>query len=124
VASNNKSENFKRHDKSTQLISILRENPAGKMNLARIRFFGLFICALCKFQTVCFEKLFSIVMLAFARAYVVGVHVNNHVKPIRMLKHGKKAKSLFKYGLQIIATILPNPMTVIDLDIFKFLSCT
>ncbi|MES0448005.1 MAG: IS4 family transposase, partial [Desulfobacterales bacterium] len=27
------------------------------MNLARIKFFGLFICALCKVQTVCFEKL-------------------------------------------------------------------
>ena len=27
------------------------------MNLARIKFFGLFICALCKLQTVCFEKL-------------------------------------------------------------------
>ena len=27
------------------------------MNLARIKFFGLFISALCKVQTVCFEKL-------------------------------------------------------------------
>jgi len=27
------------------------------MNLARIKFFGLFICALCRVQTVCFEKL-------------------------------------------------------------------
>lgn len=27
------------------------------MNLARIKFFGLFICALCKVQNVCFEKL-------------------------------------------------------------------
>jgi hypothetical protein len=27
------------------------------MNLARIKFFGLFIYALCKVQTVCFEKL-------------------------------------------------------------------
>jgi len=27
------------------------------MNLARIKFFGMFICALCKVQTVCFEKL-------------------------------------------------------------------
>ena len=28
-----------------------------KMNLTRIKFFGLFICALCKVQTFCFEKL-------------------------------------------------------------------
>jgi hypothetical protein len=27
------------------------------MNRARIQFFGLFICALCKVQTVCYEKL-------------------------------------------------------------------
>lgn len=27
------------------------------MNLARIKFFGLFICALCKVQNVCFAKL-------------------------------------------------------------------
>jgi len=43
--------------KSTQLISVLTENLAGKMNLARIKFFGLFLCALCKVQTICFEKL-------------------------------------------------------------------
>jgi hypothetical protein len=70
------------------------------------------------------EKLFSMVMLAFAWAYVVGVHVNNHVKPIRMLKHGYRAKSLFKYGLDFIATFLLNSMAVVDIDIFKFLSCT
>jgi hypothetical protein len=42
--------------KSTQLISILSQSLAGKMNLSRIKFFGLFICTLCKVQTVCFEK--------------------------------------------------------------------
>jgi hypothetical protein len=52
-----KTKNIKVEYKSTQLISILSELLAGKMNLARIKFFGLFICALCKVQTVCFEKL-------------------------------------------------------------------
>ena len=50
-------ENLKVECKSTELISILSEHLRGKMNLARIKFFGLFICALCKVQTVCFEKL-------------------------------------------------------------------
>jgi hypothetical protein len=50
-------ENLKVECKSTQLISVLTEILAGKMNLARIKFFGLFICALCKLQNVCFEKL-------------------------------------------------------------------
>ena len=43
--------------KSTELISILRQNFAGKMNLARIKFLGKFICALCKVQSVSYEKL-------------------------------------------------------------------
>jgi hypothetical protein len=50
-------ENPKVECKSTQLISILSEHLAGKMNLARIKFFGLIICAMYKVQTVCFEKL-------------------------------------------------------------------
>lgn len=36
---------------------VLSKDFAGKMNLARIKFFGLFICALCRVQTVSFEKL-------------------------------------------------------------------
>jgi hypothetical protein len=49
--------NLKVECKSTQLISVLSETLKGKMNLARIKFFGLFIIALCKVQNVCFEKL-------------------------------------------------------------------
>jgi hypothetical protein len=70
------------------------------------------------------EKLFSIVMLAFAWAYVVGVFANDKIKPIKILKHGKRAKSLFKYGLEMIATVLLNPMANDEIEIFKFLSCT
>jgi hypothetical protein len=70
------------------------------------------------------EKLFSIVMVAFAWAYVVGVFADENIKPVRILKHGKRAKSLFKYGLDIIAAILLNPLANIKLNIFLFLSCT
>ena len=70
------------------------------------------------------EKLFSIVMMAFAWAYVVGVFVDKNVKTIRILKHGRRAKSLFKYGLEVIAVILMNPGAKIEVDVFKFLSCT
>ncbi len=55
------------------------------------------------------EKLFSIVTVAFTWAYLVGIHLHQNVKPIRILKHGNKAKSLFKYGLQTIAAVLLNP---------------
>ena len=52
------------------------------------------------------EKLFSIVTVAFTWAYLAGIYLHNNVKPIRMLKHGNKAKSLLKYGLQAIAAVL------------------
>jgi hypothetical protein len=66
------------------------------------------------------EKLFSIVTVAFAWACVVGVFANENVKPIRILKHGKRAKSLFKYGLELIATALLNPMDRTEIDVFNF----
>jgi hypothetical protein len=70
------------------------------------------------------QKLFTIVMLAFAWAYLVGVFVNDNIKPVRILKNGRRAKSLLKYGLEYIAVVLLNPLAKINTDIFKFLSCT
>jgi transposase len=70
------------------------------------------------------EKLFSIVTTAFARAYIVGVLAYEKVETTRSLKHGKRAKSLFKYGLELIATALLNPITIPEVDVFKFLPCT
>jgi hypothetical protein len=70
------------------------------------------------------EKLFSIVMVAFAWAYVVGIYLHENVKQIKIKKHGNKAKSLFKYGLQTIASVLLNPFAKLDIDVFYFLSCT
>jgi hypothetical protein len=48
---------IKVENKVTVLSDTLKEFFGDKMNLARIKFFGLFISALCKVQTVCFEKL-------------------------------------------------------------------
>lgn len=49
--------NTSNESKNSILTAILCSTFGNKMNLARIKFFGLFICALCKVQTVCFEKL-------------------------------------------------------------------
>ena len=49
--------NTRVESKNSILLSTLSQVFGDKMNLARIKFFGLFICALCKVQTVCFEKL-------------------------------------------------------------------
>jgi hypothetical protein len=70
------------------------------------------------------EKLFALVIVAFTWAYLVGDHLHKYVKPIPTKKHGKKAKSLFKYGLTYIASVLLNACFIDDIDIFKFLSCT
>ena len=49
--------NIKVENKVTVLSDSLKEFFGDKMNLARIKFFDLFISALCKVQTVSFEKL-------------------------------------------------------------------
>jgi hypothetical protein len=49
--------NTKVNNKNSILSSTLFGFFGNEMNLARIKFFGLFISALCKVQTVCFEKL-------------------------------------------------------------------
>lgn len=70
------------------------------------------------------EKLFALVMVAFTWAYLVGNYLHTFIKPIPVKNHGNKAKSLFKYGLTYIATVLLNAYFQDDIDIFKFLSCT
>lgn len=70
------------------------------------------------------EKLFALVMVAFTWAYLVGDYLDKYIKPIPIKKHGNKAKSLLKYGLTYIASVLLNAYFQDDIDIFKFLSCT
>lgn len=69
------------------------------------------------------SKLLSLVLIAFAWVYRVGIYLDT-LKPIKIKKHGRRAKSLFKYGLTHIAKLLFNN----DIDKFndccKFLSCT
>ena len=69
------------------------------------------------------EKLFALVLVAFVWAYKAGIFLNS-VCPIKVKKHGRKAKSLFKYGLTYLASVLFSN----DIDKFieccKFLSCT
>jgi len=44
--------------------------------------------------------------------------------PIKVKKHGRMAKSIFKYGLDYIASVLLNPVNQNNIKITKFLSCT
>lgn len=69
------------------------------------------------------NKLFALVIVAFVWAYKVGIFMND-ICPIKIKKHGRKAHSLFKYGL----TYLSNALFSRDISkinqYYKFLSCT
>ncbi len=69
------------------------------------------------------EKLILLVMIAFVWSYKIGIYLHQIV-PIKVKKHGRKAKSIFKYGLTYLANIFLNSENQNDIDIFKFLSCT
>ncbi len=70
------------------------------------------------------EKLILLVMIAFVWCYKVGIYLNLFVKPIVIKKHGRKAQSIFKYGLSFIAKLLLNSLSVDKIDVCSFLSCT
>jgi hypothetical protein len=69
------------------------------------------------------EKLILIVMIAFLWAYKVGIFLHN-IKPIKIKSHQRKAKSIFKYGLDFINNKLLNSKNQSNIDIINFLSCT
>jgi hypothetical protein len=55
------------------------------------------------------EKLLCLIMIAFVWCYKVGDYLDRNVKAITIKKHGHRAKSVFKYGLEYISNILLNP---------------
>lgn len=70
------------------------------------------------------EKIFAIISMAFAWAYAVGNYIDRNIKPIRILKNGRRAYAIFRYGLMYIARILITGYKNISFDPLKFLSCT
>ena len=69
------------------------------------------------------NKLFALVLVAFAWVYRAGIYLDS-LNPIKIKKHGRKAKSLFKYGLNYIANLLYNNKIEEFNECCKFLSCT
>jgi hypothetical protein len=70
------------------------------------------------------EKLVLLVMIAFTWCYKVGIYIHENIKPVSIKKHGRRAKSIFKYGLSFIAGVLLNAKNQSNIDIAFFLSCT
>lgn len=69
-------------------------------------------------------RLTAVVCIALVWAYLVGEHKDLNIKAIKILKHGRRAKSLVKYGLEEISNVLLRPLYIPKFDVFKFLSCT
>lgn len=70
------------------------------------------------------EKLILLVMIAFVWCYKIGIFIHQNIKPITIKAHGRKAYSIFKYGLRYVASVLLNPEFQDNINIFNFLSCT
>ena len=49
------------------------------------------------------ERLLLLVMIDFVWVYNVGDYVHRNLKEIKIKKHGKKANSIFRYGLDIVS---------------------
>jgi len=65
------------------------------------------------------EKLILLVMIAFVWCYKIGIYLHQ-INPIKIKKHGRRAKSIFKYGLTFLANVLLNSENQYDTDIFRF----
>jgi Transposase DDE domain len=71
------------------------------------------------------DRLLMLVAVAFSWAYKTGIFRHHHLKPIKIKKHGRLEKSLFAYGLELLAQILINGFEHEFPQIVQpFLSCT
>ena len=65
----------------------------------------------------------AFVFVAFLWGYLVGMHWKQNIKEIKIKKHGNKAKSIFKYGLDYIANcLINNKMKLISVIFSRVLS--
>ena len=70
------------------------------------------------------EKLFSLTMVAFVWCYKIGDYLDDNIKRIKIKKHGRRAVSVFKYGLDYLSKFLFTGVNRLENNLFSFLSCT
>ena len=70
------------------------------------------------------EKLVLLVMLAFVWCYKIGDYIDTNIKAIRIIKHGSRAISIFKYGLDYLSRILISGINCLKINVYQFLSCS
>ena len=68
------------------------------------------------------SKLLMMVMMAFVWCYNIGELVHRKIRPIRILKHGRKEKSIIRYGLDIVADYLQRGRNEFKIPIFDLFS--
>ncbi|MCC0177894.1 transposase [Waterburya agarophytonicola K14] len=71
------------------------------------------------------SRLFALLTIALCWAYRTGQWLSDH-KPIVIKKHGRKAKSIFRYGFDHLRSIFLNldEFQTDFLQSLEFLSCT
>lgn len=70
------------------------------------------------------EKLILLVMIAFVWCYKIGDFIDSELKPIKIKKHGNRAVSVFKYGLEYLSRVLITGSNKFNINCLQFLSCT
>ncbi|OYU82767.1 MAG: IS4 family transposase, partial [Flavobacterium sp. BFFFF2] len=70
------------------------------------------------------EKLFSLIMIAFVWCYKIGDYIDQNIKKIKIKKHGRRAVSIFKYGLDYLSRFLLTGFKPLENSFLQFLSCT
>jgi len=68
------------------------------------------------------EKLTGILAITFSFCHIIGEWVNE-VKEIKVKKHGRKAVSLFRYGMDYIREILLNMSDIVNRKKLKVIIC-
>jgi len=73
------------------------------------------------------KKLMALLAFAFCWAHVIGEWLTRQ-QPLKIKKHGRKARSIFRYGFDHLRRILCNSMSIAQQIAFrqvtKLLSCT
>ena len=70
------------------------------------------------------EKLILLVMIAFVWAYKICISIHSNIKKIIVKKHGRKAKTIFKTGLDYLTNYFLNTNFQTDINSYDYLSCT
>lgn len=70
------------------------------------------------------ERLLLLIMIAFTWCYKIGDYIDENIKKIKIKKHGRRAITVFKYGLDYLSKFLNTGFNKLEINLFEFLSCT